>query len=49
MAKAPGSTEMKEITVVAAPLRENRYQGKGAGSQVAKTQASAAMTKPQGF
>ncbi len=49
MTKASGSAEMKEITVVAAPFREERYQPKGAGSQVAKSQAGAAMTKPQGF
>ncbi|MEH0687971.1 ribonuclease E [Vibrio cholerae] len=49
MAKAPGSDEMKEISVVAAPLRQERYQPKGAGSQVARNQASAAMAKPQGY
>ncbi|MDN3610517.1 ribonuclease E [Vibrio ostreicida] len=49
MAKAPGTTELKEITVVAAPLREERYLPKGAGSQVARTKASADMTKPQSF
>ncbi|NVD07041.1 ribonuclease E [Vibrio sp. JPW-9-11-11] len=47
MAKAPGSSELKEITVNAAPLRTERYQAKGAGSQVARNQAGAAMTKPQ--
>ncbi len=47
MAKAPGSDELKEITVVAAPLRETRFQGKGAGSQVASNSAGAGMTKPQ--
>jgi ribonuclease E len=47
MAKAPGNTEMKEITVVAAPLKEDRYQSRGAGSQVATNQAGAVMTKPQ--
>lgn len=49
MTKASGPVEMKEIAVVAAPFREERYQPKGAGSQVAKNQASAAMTKPVGF
>lgn len=49
MTKASGPEEMKEITVVAAPFREERYQPKGAGSQVAKNKASAAMTKPLGF
>ncbi|KJY83453.1 ribonuclease [Vibrio galatheae] len=47
MAKAPGCTEMKEITVIAAPFKEQRYQSRGAGSQVARNQAGAAMTKPQ--
>ncbi|WP_394144356.1 ribonuclease E [Vibrio atypicus] len=49
MAKAPGATEMKDITVIAAPLRTERYELKGAGSQVARSQAGAGMTKPQGF
>lgn len=49
MAKAPGTTEMKEITVIAAPFREERYLSKGAGSQVASNKASAAMAKPQSF
>ena len=49
MAKAPGTSEMKEITVNAAPLRTERYQLKGAGSQVASNQAGAAMAKPQGY
>ncbi|EEX92798.1 ribonuclease E [Vibrio orientalis CIP 102891 = ATCC 33934] len=47
MAKAPGSTEMKEITVNAAPFKAERYESRGAGSQVARNQAGAAMTKPQ--
>ena len=47
MAKAPGNTEMKEITVNAAPLKQDRYQSRGAGSQVATNQAGAVMTKPQ--
>ncbi|MDC5807252.1 ribonuclease E [Vibrio europaeus] len=47
MAKAPGSTEMKEITVVAAPFKAQRYESRGAGSQVARNQAGATMTKPQ--
>ncbi|WP_114767392.1 ribonuclease E [Vibrio rhodolitus] len=49
MAKAPGTQELKEITINAAPLRTERYQPKGAGSQVAKAQAGAGMTKPAGF
>ncbi|EGA68571.1 ribonuclease E [Vibrio sinaloensis DSM 21326] len=49
MAKAPGTSELKEITVNAAPLRTERYQAKGAGSQVARNQAGAAMAKPQSF
>ncbi|KLN66305.1 ribonuclease E [Vibrio sp. VPAP30] len=47
MAKAPGSTEMKEITVNAAPLKAERYESRGAGSQVARNQSGAVMTKPQ--
>ncbi|WP_394127795.1 ribonuclease E [Vibrio hepatarius] len=47
MAKAPGNTEMKEITVNAAPFKAERYESRGAGSQVARNQAGAAMTKPQ--
>ncbi|GLT17973.1 ribonuclease E [Vibrio zhanjiangensis] len=49
MAKAPGDTEMKEITVIAAPFRETRYSSKGAGSQVARDQSSAAMARPQSY
>jgi ribonuclease E len=47
MAKAPGTNELKEITVLAAPFRSERYQSRGAGSQAASNQASATMTKPQ--
>ncbi|NOI66383.1 ribonuclease E [Vibrio sp. 99-8-1] len=46
MTKAPGPQEIKEIDVVAAPLRQDSYLAKGAGSQVATSKASAAMTKP---
>ncbi len=46
MASAPGPQELKEIEVVAAPFREERYVAKGAGSQVATNQATAGMTKP---
>lgn len=50
MAKAPGSADLKEINVVAAaPVRDQRYQPQGAGSQAARTQAAAGMTKPQSF
>ncbi|OLQ90505.1 ribonuclease [Vibrio panuliri] len=49
MAKAPGTQELKEITINAAPLRTERYQPKGAGSQVAKSQAGSGMMKPTGF
>ncbi|WP_161428001.1 MULTISPECIES: ribonuclease E [unclassified Vibrio] len=49
MAKAPGTHDLKEISVIAAPLRDDRYQPKGAGSQAAKNQASAEMAKPQSF
>lgn len=47
MAKAPGSNELKEIEVVSAPLRSERYEARGAGSQVARSQAGSAMSKPQ--
>ncbi|HAS6347661.1 TPA: ribonuclease E [Vibrio vulnificus] len=47
MTKAPGPQELIEIQVVAAPFRAERYQQRGAGSQVATSQASAAMTKPE--
>lgn len=46
MAKAAGPEELKEISVVAAPFRTERYQPKGAGSQVATSQAGAAMASP---
>ncbi|WP_217516649.1 ribonuclease E [Vibrio metschnikovii] len=49
MAKAPGSADLKEINVVAAPVRDQRYQPQGAGSQAARTQAAAGMTKPKSF
>ncbi|MDV7103962.1 ribonuclease E [Vibrio sp. TH_r3] len=45
MTKAPGPQEIKEIEVKSAPLREQRYQPKGAGSQAATNQASAGMSK----
>ncbi|MFA0131983.1 ribonuclease E [Vibrio splendidus] len=46
MTKAPGPQEIKEIEVVAAPFRAERFVPKGAGSQAASNQASAGMTKP---
>ncbi|MBR9875641.1 ribonuclease E [Vibrio sp. J1-1] len=46
MTKAPGPQELREIEVTAAPFKAERYQPKGAGSQVAKNSASAEMTKP---
>lgn len=46
MTKAPGPQELREIEVTAAPFKAERYQPKGAGSQVATNRASAAMTKP---
>ncbi|WP_336940688.1 ribonuclease E [Vibrio cholerae] len=49
MAKAPGSDDIREVQVNAAPLRAERYQARGAGSQVARNQASAGMSKPQSF
>ncbi|WP_375753356.1 ribonuclease E [Vibrio sp. HN007] len=49
MSKAPGPQETKEIEIIAAPFKEERYQPKGAGSQVATNQASSAMTKPEGY
>ncbi|EGR0751622.1 ribonuclease E [Vibrio vulnificus] len=47
MTKAPGPQELIEIQVVAAPFKAERYSQRGAGSQVATSQASAAMTKPE--
>ncbi len=49
MAKASGPQEIKEITVNAAPFRSERYTPIGAGSQVARSQAGAVMSKPQGY
>ncbi|NAZ68592.1 ribonuclease E [Vibrio toranzoniae] len=46
MTKAPGPQEIKEIEVVAAPFRAERFVSKGAGSQVASNKAGAGMTKP---
>ncbi|OEE91593.1 ribonuclease E [Vibrio crassostreae] len=46
MTKAPGPQEIKEIEVIAAPFRTERFVSKGAGSQAASNKASAAMTKP---
>jgi ribonuclease E len=46
MTKAPGPQEIKEIQVVAAPFRTERFVSKGAGSQVASNKAGAGMTKP---
>lgn len=45
MAKASGTGELKEITVIAAPFRETTFTGKSAGSQSAASQASAGMSK----
>lgn len=47
MTKAPGPQEIKEIQVVAAPFRTERYVAKGAGSQAATNSAGSGMTKPQ--
>ncbi|ENM5787381.1 ribonuclease E [Vibrio metoecus] len=47
MTKASGSQEIREVLVNAAPLRTERYQARGAGSQAARNQASSAMAKPQ--
>ncbi|MZI92167.1 ribonuclease E [Vibrio sp. CAIM 722] len=49
MTKAAGTHEVKDITVVAAPFRSERYHSIGAGSQAARSKASAEMTKPQGY
>ncbi|MGL5430101.1 MAG: ribonuclease E [Vibrio sp.] len=46
MTKASGSNEIREVQVNPAPLRTERYSARGAGSQAARSQASAAMTKP---
>ncbi len=44
MTKAPGPQELLAITVNAAPLRETRYQGKGAGALSATSQATSGMS-----
>ena len=49
MTKAPGSNDIKAIDIIAAPFKTERYVPKGAGSQVARSHASAEMTKPQGY
>ncbi|MEZ9700537.1 ribonuclease E [Vibrio sp. 10N.261.46.E12] len=46
MTKAPGPQGIKEIEVIAAPFRTERFVSKGAGSQAASNKAGAAMTKP---
>ena len=46
MAKAPGVAELGDIEVKAAAFRTERYTPKGAGSQVARSSAGAATTKP---
>ena len=46
MTKAPGPQEIKEVEVVAAPFRTERFVPKGAGSQAASNKAGAGMTKP---
>ncbi|MEC7306710.1 ribonuclease E [Vibrio crassostreae] len=46
MTKAPGPQEIKEIEVIAAPFRTERFISKGAGSQAASNKAGAVMTKP---
>ncbi|MGR5348632.1 ribonuclease E [Vibrio mediterranei] len=46
MTKAEGKQEVGEIVINAAPIKAERYQPKGAGSQVATNTASAGMTKP---
>ncbi|WP_154171551.1 ribonuclease E [Vibrio metoecus] len=47
MTKASGSQEIREVLINAAPLRTERYQARGAGSQAARNQASSAMAKPK--
>ena len=45
MASAPGNQELKEIEVIAAPFRTERFKPTGAGSQAATSQSSSAMSK----
>jgi ribonuclease E len=45
MAKAPGNEELREIEIVVAPLKTERFQPVGAGSIAAKNQASSEMAK----
>lgn len=49
MAKAPGSQELAEITIVAAAFREERFTPRQAGSLVATRQAQSPMTKPASY
>ncbi len=49
MTKAPGSNTLSEITINAAPFRTERYEMRGAGSQSARDQAGAAMSKPSSY
>ncbi|CAM2786010.1 ribonuclease E [Vibrio rarus] len=46
MTSAPGPQQLQEISVKAAALRSERFQGRSAGSQSATNQAGASMTKP---
>ncbi|SIO94698.1 ribonuclease E [Vibrio spartinae] len=46
MTKAPGNGELVQVLLEAAPLREQRYSLKGAGSHAATNHASSAMAKP---
>ncbi|SJN55411.1 Ribonuclease E [Vibrio ruber DSM 16370] len=46
MTKAPGSGELVNVILDAAPLRDQRYPLKGAGSHAATNHASSVMAKP---
>ncbi|MCF7354498.1 ribonuclease E [Vibrio sp. CK2-1] len=45
MAKASGTGELNDITIIAAPFRESTFTGKAAGSQSATGHASSEMSK----
>jgi ribonuclease E len=50
MTKAPAiPTESASIEISVAPVKAERYNPRGAGSQAASSHAGAKMTKPQAF
>ncbi len=49
MAKAPAIDEIKQIEINAAPMKEQRYEGRSAGGQSATNSAHAEMSKPAAY